>query len=414
MTTLARGLALAACALVGAGPENADAATPAAPGGWTVDTSYLSYVEADDRVAVSKTMGNLTRTLEDGALTVALVHDTMSGASPTGAVRSANAVATYSGASGGAGFAAGGDADGSMGTFEDTRVQAGVERAQELSRTLTLSYGGVISQESDYDSFGGSVGVSKARSDRLASVDAGLALTVDSIYRADGGHTPEPLADTAEARRFEAGERRTVETRLGASRVINRRTVGEIGLTLGLSQGYHSDPYKVVSVVDAEDRLIMDVHESRPESRFRTSLRAKLVHQLADSTDTIHLSYRLYRDDWGVLSNTADLRWRHALTRTQYLEPHVRLYRQSEADFLVRKLDADESLAPRLPEDGFASADYRLDAMSTATLGLKYGIALGARTDFRVRAEIVDQRFATVDHDRNRATVLQTSLRHRF
>ena len=415
MSEMTRGLALAACALVGGGvPTDAVAATPAAPGDWTVDTSWLSYVEADDRVAVSKTMGNLTRTLEDGAVTVSLVHDTMSGASPTGAIRSDDAAVTYSGASGGGGFAAEGGVDGSRGSFEDTRTQAGFALERETSRTLTASVGGVVSTESDYDSVGANVGLSKSRADKLGSLDVGLAFTSDTIYRSDGGDTPEPLGEVGGARRFEAGQRNTVETRLGGSRVLNRRTVAELGATIGLSEGYHTDPYKVVSVADAEDRLIVDLHESRPTSRLRTSLQGRLVHQLADSTDTLRLTYRLYRDDWGILSNTADLRYRRALTRTQYLEPHVRFYRQSAADFLVRKLDVDDSLDPILPESGFASADYRLDAMSTVTLGVKYGIALGKRTDFRVRAEIVDQSFETVDEDRNRATVLQTSLRHRF
>jgi len=415
MSELVRGLAMAACALVGGGAERtARAATPPVSGDWTVDTSWLSYVETDDRVAVAKSMGNLSRRLDDGSVTVSLVHDTMSGASPTGAIRSDDAAVTYTGASGGGGFAAVGGADGSRGAFEDTRVQAGIGVERETSRTLTASFGGVVSRESDYESIGADVGISRSRTDRLGSVDAGLAFTVDSIHRADGGHTPEPLGEVGRARRFEPGQRRTVETRVGVSRVLNRRTVAELGATLGLSQGYHSDPYKVVSVADVEDRLIVDLHDSRPTSRLRTSLQGRLVHQLADSVDSLHLTYRLYRDDWGILSNTLDARYRHALTREQYLEPHVRLYRQGKADFLVRKIDIDDTLAPVLPEDGFASADYRLDAMRTVTIGIKYGIALGERTDFRVRAEIVDQRFETVDEDRNRATVLQTSLRHRF
>ena len=414
MGTISRGLALAACALVGpALPGEAPAAPPAVPGDWTLDTSWLSYVEAGDRVAVSKSMGTLVRTLEDGALTVSLVHDTMSGASPTGAIRGADGAVTYSGPSGG-GSVAGADDDGSTGRFEDTRVQAGFELERERSRTLGLSWGGTISRESDHESIGADVGVSKERADRLASVEAGLALTVDTISRADGEDTPEPLADTRRARRFETGQRRTVESRLGLTRVLNRRTLAEADLTLGLSRGYHSDPYKVISVADAEDRPIATVHERRPDSRLRTSLRGTLVHQLADSSDTLRLAWRVYRDDWGILSNTVDVRYRHALTRTQYLEPHVRLYRQGAADFFVRKLDADESLAPILPGSGFASADHRLDGTRTVTLGLKYGVALGKRTDLRVRAEIVEQRFDTVDHDRNRATLLQTSLRHRF
>ena len=415
MVGLARGLALATCTLLGTGLEReARAAAPALPGDWTVDTSWLSYAEADGRVSVSKSMGTLTRTLEDGALSVSLVHDTMSGASPTGGIRSENVAVTYSGPSGGPGFVPGSGDDGSTGRFDDERVQAGVDRDQALSRTLTLSYGAVVSREADYDSLGASIGIARERADRLASVDVGLAYTLDSIYRSAGEDTPEPLAEVGRARRFEAGQRRTVETRLGTSRVLNRRTLAEASVTIGFSEGYHTDPYKVVSAADADDRLIADLHESRPGSRLRTSVQGRIVHRVSDSPDTLRLGYRLYRDDWGIVSHTANLRYRRALSERQFIEPHVRLYLQSAADFLVRKLDVDASLEPILPANGFVSADYRLDDMRTLTLGLKYGVSLGERTDLRVRAEIVDQRFDTVDHDRNRATVLQTSLRHRF
>ena len=42
---------------------------------WDVDTSWLSYVESDDRVAVAKSIGTLTRATGDGSLGITLVHD---------------------------------------------------------------------------------------------------------------------------------------------------------------------------------------------------------------------------------------------------------------------------------------------------------------------------------------------------
>lgn len=407
MTTLSQKLAVAACALVAQGSPAAEDRD------WRVDTSYLSYVEAGDRVAVSKSMADLERTLDDGAVSVSFVHDTMSGASPTGAVKGQDQAVTFSGASGGGGFSTGGS-DGSLAWFDDTRVQAGVERVQERSRDLTLTYGGVLSREADYDSLGANVGLEKTRPDKVTTFDVGLAFTSDVIARSDSDDTPEPLGDTRDSERFEAGRRQTVETSLGVSRVLNRRTVAQASVTLGRSQGYHSDPYKVVSVVDAENRVLANLYDSRPASRLRTSLQTRLVHQLRDSTHSLHLGYRLYRDDWGVLSNTIDVRVRYNLTPMRYLEPHLRLYRQSAADFHVRSLDADASGQPVRPDSGHASADYRLDGMRTATVGLKFGQQLGKWTEFRIRAEFVDQRFDDSELDTNRATVFQTSLSHRF
>ncbi|MFK7855850.1 MAG: DUF3570 domain-containing protein [Granulosicoccus sp.] len=410
MSGLRHKLGLAACTLVAAGSAN----TQAADGPWQVDTSYLSYVEADDRVAVSKTLANLTRQDERGTLNVNLVHDTMSGASPTGAIRSTDSAVTYTSASGGTGFNAGSGGDYSMSSFEDTRIQAGLGWEKEQRRGLTINYGGAVSNESDYESFGGNVGVSRESNDGITTFSGGLALTADTIYRSDTGGTPEPLGNTEQPRPYSAGTRNTVDGLLGITRVLNKQTLAQFNVSFGLSKGYHSDPYKIISAADEQDRILANFHDSRPQSRLRTSALAKVVHQLRGSKNSVHLSYRLYQDDWGVQSHTADLRYRHQLTKRQYLEPHARLYRQTQADFYQRKLSVDEGLNPILPEDGFASSDYRLDAMTSATLGMKYGLALTSNADFRIRAEYLDQSFSTADYSKNTAVIFQTSLRYRF
>lgn len=410
---VARRLSLAACALVGSMPGANVAAERAPTPDWSVDGSYLSYTEADDRVAVSKTLVTLERTLDENKLSVGLVHDTMSGASPTGAIRSSDSSVTYTGSSGGS-FDSATGYDGSSSWFEDTRVQAGFSLEQAARRNLLLTWGSVVSSEADYDSFGASVALKRERADKLASFDAGLAATFDTIYRSDSQGTPEPLADTSQSELYGAGKRSTFDALIGATRVLNRRTVAQVNLSLGLSSGYHSDPYKVISAADEEDRVIANYHDSRPGSRLRTSLYGQIVHKLPDSEHSLHLSYRLYGDDWGVLSHTGDFRYRHQLTSRQYLEPHVRLYRQSAADFYARSLGVDERQDAELPDDGFASADYRLDVMSSVTLGLKYGIELTPRTDLRVRAEYLSQSFDTADYGENTALILQTSLKYRF
>lgn len=407
MSGLTSKLALATLALVTTNAQGEDA-------DWEIDTSYLSYVESDDRVSVAKTMANLTRVQDNQELVVNLVHDTMSGASPTGAIRSSDSVATFTGVSGGSGFAAGSGSDYSLSQFEDTRVQAGFDLSRQTSRNVAINYGAVVSQESDYDSIGASVGITRERDDKLASFTAGLATTFDSIYQSDSGTTPQPLGDVTRYQPFSKGQRNTIDALVGGSRVLNKSTIAQVNLSVSVSQGYHSDPYKIISAADDNDRIIANFHDSRPESRLRTSLFGKVVHQLADTPHSIHMSYRLYGDDWGVNSHTADFRYHRKLSERQYVEPHVRLYRQSQADFYFRRLDVDNSLNPVLPSDGFASSDYRLDAMTSATLGVKYGIALTPNTDLRLRAEYLGQTFDTDDYDKNNAVVFQTSFKYKF
>ncbi len=407
MSGLTSKLALATLTLVATNAQAQDAE-------WDVDTTYLSYVEADDRVSVAKTMANLTRQEDGRKIIVNLVHDTMSGASPTGAVRSNNSAVTFTGVSGGSGFSAGNGSDYSLSTFEDTRIQAGANLSQQTSRTTTLDYGAVVSKESDYDSFGANVGFTRERADKLASLTMGLAATFDSIYQSDSGATPQALGDVSQSQSFGKGQRNTIDGLVGGTRVLNKQTIAQVNVSLSLSEGYHSDPYKIISATTDNNQIIANFHDSRPSSRVRTSLFGKVVHQLGDTPHSIHVGYRVYNDDWGINSHTADFRYHRQLTKKQYLQPHVRVYRQSQADFYYRRFYVDDALNPILPSDGIASSDYRLDAMTSVTLGMKYGIALTKNTDIRVRAEYLAQTFDNDDYGGNDALVFQTSFKYKF
>ncbi|MEE9333736.1 MAG: DUF3570 domain-containing protein [Granulosicoccaceae bacterium] len=407
MSGLTSKLALATLTLVSANVQAEDS-------DWEVDTTYLSYVEADNRVSVAKSMANLTREQEGKKLSVNLVHDTMSGSSPTGAVRSSDSAVTFTGVSGGTGFSAGNGSDYSLSTFEDTRIQAGFNLSSPSSRAVTIDYGAVVSQESDFDSVGGNVGFTRESTDKLASFTMGLAATFDSIYQSDSGATPQPLGDVTQNQAFGKGQRNTLDALVGGTRVLNKQTVAQVNVSLSLSNGYHSDPYKIISATTENNQIIANYHDSRPESRVRTSLFGNVVHQLGDTPHSIHIGYRAYYDDWGINSHTADFRYHRQLTRRQYLEPHVRVYRQSQADFYYRRFYVDDALNPILPSDGLASSDYRLDAMTSVTLGMKYGLALTKNTDLRVRAEYLAQTFDNDDYSKNNAIVFQTSLKYKF
>lgn len=409
--TLKKKLGLAACALVA---TSGNTTAQVADSDWEVDTSYLSYTESDNRVSVSKAIANLARQGESGSIAVNLVHDTMSGASPTGAIRSANSAVTYTGVSGSAGVSSANRGDYSKSQFEDTRIQAGFTFERDNQRGLSTTYGGVVSQESDYDSFGASIGAAKESGNKLTTYNLGLALTSDTIYRSDTGGTPEPLANVESERPFTEGIRSTIDTLVGFSRVLNKQTLMQVNITLGQSNGYHSDPYKIISAADSDDRIVANFHDSRPDSRTRAALYTKLVHKLTGSDNSLHLSYRLYQDDWGIFSHTGDFRYRFQINPKQFLEPHLRLYQQSEADFYRRKLDVDASENPILPENGFASADYRLDSLTSATIGLNYGIAISSGTQVRLRAEYLNQWFSSADYGQLGAVVLQASFKYRF
>jgi hypothetical protein len=74
-------------------------------------------------------------------------------------------------------------------------------------------------------------------------------------------------------------------------------------------------------------------------------------------------------------------RWRWNLAGGAYLQPHVRWYHQSAADFYKRYLVEGEPLPAHV------SADYRLGDMKTWTFGMMYGRPLAQDREFTARLE---------------------------
>jgi hypothetical protein len=81
----------------------------------------------------------------------------------------------------------------------------------------------------------------------------------------------------------------------------------------------------------------------------------------------VSASYRYFFDDWGIKSHTVDMNYHWKMTDKHYLEPRIRYYAQSEADFYRVNLISGQ------PAPIEASADYRLAKFNGLTYGLKWG-----------------------------------------
>lgn len=416
MNNIKNKLSIATCTLLGGTAQHASAIENS----WDLDSSLLYYSEADDRVSVTKAMAFLTGdiTAED-TVNVNLVLDTMSGATPTGAVRSKNSSVSFSSASGaGSSTVDGGSVD--RVSFNDTRLGIALSWSHSQDRLTTISYGGSLSVEKDYQSYGASINYSLDTEDRLTTYTAGFAGSFDEIYRKTDG-TPEPLSVVDANNIFSNGERYSYDFILGISKVLNRKTVGQLNYTISYSDGYHTDPYKVIS----ETSLVEDTdtgefawaelnryYEARPDNRLRHAIFTSLAHQYGDTGETVHASYRLYTDDWGISSNTLDLTHRTPLSPKSYIEPHFRYYQQSAADFFVHSfVNSDVSTPIVLPE--FASADNRLDEGVALTVGIEYGMKLSGGS-FRARFEYINWQYEEAEYDETKALVLQISYQKLF
>jgi hypothetical protein len=392
-------LATATCGLLGALP-----AAPAAAqevGKWEVNTSLLYYGESDDRVTDGSVMASIRRALdEDRSVSLSLTVDTLTGASPNGAVP-ANGVQTFTSASGGRSYdVAPGDQPLDP-TFLDTRYAISGNWQQALGEASRWNIGFSGSDEYDYLHIGVNTRFEFDFNRRNTTVFFGAAYAQDEVDPVGGapiGFSPMPGEsedeDEDEDEDGEGGsgeDKDVVDVLAGVTQVLSRRSLVELAFSYGKSDGYLTDPYKLLSVVDPvsgqpvpgpEPGINLYLFEQRPDSRAKTS--AFIEWRYAFDRDSLALNYRFMDDDWDIQSHTVEARYRWNINDSSYLEPHIRYYQQTAADFFRTVLFEGE------PLPAYASADLRLADSKTYTAGLKYGRRT-ERGEFSLRLEYYRQ-----------------------
>lgn len=350
---------------------------------WDYTAALLYYGEDGDRVtAVEGTLQGVRTNADNEILSFSATVDSLTGATPTGAVPQTTAQ-TFTRPSGrGEYTTAAGDTP-LDDTFRDTRVQLNAGWAAALSHNWDYDLGAHLSKEYDYTSLGISGGLTRYLDRKNTSIRLGSSAYFDTIE--PEGRTPLPLstmalrqdypseeafAEAFSATRGNAKEHKTTaELTLGVTQVINRNVVMQLNYSYAQVDGYQTDPFKLVSVVNSDGVVQRTLYESRPDNRSKHALYWQTKAYLG--APVLDFSYRYMTDDWAIDSHTLDLRLNWRFSNGHTLEPHLRYYHQSAAEFYQPYLLSD---AP-LPD--YASADYRLAEMDTYTLGLKYGFPVG-------------------------------------
>lgn len=377
-TSLRSKLSAAACLLLVAGTATK---TPAdeAPS-WQFESSGLIYAE-QTRTHVLEPIARISRLFPDGqAFYAQLGIDVVTGASPTGEVPSGQVQTTTTPS----GRTVTTQADQVPLTgFSDTRGSLNVGWLKPFGSTFRVSTDAHYSREKDYESRGAGAQFSLDVMDRLTTLTAGIGYNDDSVFPTGG--TRAPLSDGAVIINTSSNPKRVTTGLIGLTRILTRQWM--VGLTASrtFEDGYLTEPYKVLSVVDATSGVpLRTLTESRPSTRQRSDILVSSVYHLTE--DVLYLSYRYYWDDWGLRSHTVDLKYRWELLDDFFVQPHLRFYRQNAADFFRYCFVDGEAL----PE--YASSDYRLGALRTATIGTTIGFAPGDDLgEFTIRAEYIRQ-----------------------
>jgi hypothetical protein len=376
-------LAAATCSVLS---QPLQASSTTGPDEWDVKTGLLSYSESG-RVNIVEPVASATKVTDSGAiLTLRALFDSITGSSPTGAAPAGTAQ-TFTSPSGNNTYTTS-PGDLPMRDMRDRRYAFGIDYEHELSRLYTNTVTADISSETDYFSLGFSDTVKRDLNNRLTTLTAGIGYTLDTV-KPSGGVPLEMELLSNSATDGESKTKNTASLVLGLTQILSRRALTQVNLSYNSSSGYLTEPYKFLSVVDPVTGLpttdpVADPsnpnayrYEKRPDSRNSMALFWKWQYQLPE--DVVYLSYRYFNDDWGITSHTADVKYRYELGGGMYLQPHMRLYQQTAADFYQPVL-----LDGPLPQ--YASADLRLGEMTSRTIGVKYGMPLG-NGEFSARLE---------------------------
>lgn len=370
-------IALAAASLLGA----ANVATVSAAD-WDHEAAVLYYGESDNRVqdASFKYKGKRTND-DDNVLTLGLGVDTLTGSSPSGIAPSGDVqiVATPSG-NGTTTYPA--NELTLDDTFLDTRVDLSASWDQSVFDDNTrVNVGVSVSKEYDYLHLGLSSGISRELNNKNTTLSLGLAYSADTIEPV--GNTPIGLSDISAAKGASDESKDTIDFVVGITQVLSKNTILQINYGLTQADGYLNDPYKRISRVNSTGTIVQNLNESRPDKRLGHNLYGALKHNF--SGNVLSSSARLHSDDFGIDSITLDAKYNIKLSNRRSIEPHLRYYHQSAADFYAPQLNTAD------PLPAFASADYRLAEFDAYTLGATYRFGGSQDREWRITGELYSQ-----------------------
>ncbi|MDT8384869.1 MAG: DUF3570 domain-containing protein [Gammaproteobacteria bacterium] len=385
-----RQLAAATCGLL-AGAGHAGGLV-ASGNNWKIDSALLIYAEKD-RVALVEPVLSLSKEIDDDEfINVRIVADVLTGASPNGAVP-ADTPQTFTTPSGKSTYTEAANTTPLDDTFKDSRGALNVEWDTPLGNNLRGTFGGNFSNEHDYLSTGFSANFAQDINQRHTTLALGLSFNNDTVSPEGGvpvGLTVMPVYPGVKATDGSKQDKTVKEVLFGVTQIIDRSSLMQLNYSRGQSDGYLTDPYKILSVLEDDGTGNLRgttpyVYESRPDQRNYQILFWKGVHQLPNE-NVLNLSYRYFWDDWGIQSHTVDLRYRFDFAGGHYLQPHLRYYQQAQADFYRQTLiDGEETTL------AYASADYRLGEFTTQTIGVKYGYQFHNGAELNLRVEMIEQ-----------------------
>jgi hypothetical protein len=235
------------------------------------------------------------------------------------------------------------------------------EQRDELDLGLDRTFGDLTlaghyrySTEPDYESHGGSVGVSWDLANKAVTLAWTAGGSVDRVGRAGDVSFREDV--------------NTLSTGVSLTQVVDVDTLFQVLYDLSAVRGYQASAYRYVAFGSSgpcHDTSEFCLPEQNPRERLRHALAARVRRALGLAWSAGG-GYRFYLDDWGIVSHTAkaDLSW--APQRRSTLALSYRFYTQSAADhYRAQYLESDIGLA-------YYTRDKELSPLSSQRVALEF------------------------------------------
>lgn len=357
------------------------------------ETTLLVYSEKD-RMRATEAIFNLTRQLKnDFTLNLAITYDGLTGASPTGASPSKQPQTITRPSGGGVIVLDAGEYPRDDG-FKDRRFSIDAAVSRPVSNSITLTGGLRLSSEYDYSSVGVNAAVEKRFDNNRTRIGLSGAVSRDIIKPING--TPTPFEDiTTEIDNdelFYSPEKKrkvTSDVVLSVTRFLSPETVVRVNYALSVADGYLTDPYKIISVVQSIDSTdpgepARSLYEHRPDNRTGHALYGQIKRSTPLGVPDV--SYRFYFDNWGITSHTVTLSWRVDFRSVGAFQPMTRWYTQTRADF------SRPFLIQGQPLPDYATADSRFMTFDAFTYGMTYDVPVSPHSRLSLSMEWYTQR----------------------
>jgi hypothetical protein len=283
-----------------------------------IDATHLEYSESGSRMHVRVNQASVVAPLGDTfQLTANGIQDLVSGASPI--------------------F----NAPGPGGKPQQVLTGASVNdnrKAGDLGfnalfggNQVTLRQG--WSHENDYKSTWTSLEGTHDFNQKNTTIAAGIAFNDDGVSSHD------------EPDNFKTRIKRDLFA--GVTQVLSERSLVSVSLEYSYSNGFMSDPYKLVFVQSGG--LLPD---ARPDNQRVYAATAKYITFIPAIDAALHLTGSLSTDSWGIHSGALELQWKKELPAEFMVSAGGRFYTQSSAKFYA-------PLYQSAPPDTHSS-DYRM------------------------------------------------------